>query len=241
MREPRWNWRVLLAVLAASLAVQAMGSPSQAAAEYFDNRDEVDAARRAAAPDFNPYAPAGVFDHDSGFFLRLTFGAGMASSQASQAGYLRAFDGLAVDGALSLGAIVAPNLALHGTFFGWNVLEPYFEYRDGGDTASGYLGETTLAMAAFGPGLTYYFMPYNAYISGSLGLGGLSLSEEDGATFRARRGVAGELLVGKEWFVGAQVGLGLAGAFTAHRIPDRMAGVTFSGYSLGLRFSFTFN
>ena len=71
-------------------------------------------------------------DHDRGFLLRLSAGGGSASIQADANGNGDVFDpgvevkfsGPAGDGNFAVGALVAHNFAIHGTFWGWSVTDP---------------------------------------------------------------------------------------------------------------------
>jgi hypothetical protein len=126
---------------------------------------------------------------------------------------------------------VARNLALHGTLWGWSVSDA--------DITLGELSGSTdesLGLNAVGGGVTFYAMPANIYFSGSLGLAWLSTDDASSGT-----GVALDVTIGKEWWVGNSWGLGLAAAVGFHSIPEEDADESWSGGSLGLRFSATLN
>ena len=118
--------------------------------------------------------------HD-GFFLRLSAGLGYASTSIDVddpilgTGDLE-FDGLDGDSNIAIGGMVAKNLALHGTLWAWMVGDPDLELN--GDQIGELNGDLT--MAAFGIGITRYFMPANTYITGSIGLGELQLDLNQG-------------------------------------------------------------
>jgi hypothetical protein len=88
-----------------------------------------------------------------------------------------------------------------------------------------------------GGGVTYYIVPANVYLSGSLGLGWLSATEN----VESDVGFGLDITLGKEWWVGGSWGLGLAGAFGYHSVPDGVVDANWSGASFGLRFSATLN
>lgn len=85
--------------------------------------------------------------------------------------------------------MIAENLALHGTLFGWSVSDPDVSI-DENETDPGFAFDAT---------------------------------------------------VGKEWWVGGSWGLGLAGSFGYHSIPDDVVDSNWKGPSFGLRFSATLN
>ena len=172
--------------------------------------------------------------HD-GFFLRLSAGGGYASTSIEDAGAESKLSGTGGDLNLAIGGVVGTNLALHGTLFGWVVSDPDVELEGSG---SGTVdGDVT--MSVFGGGVTYYFMPSNIYISPSIGLATLSFDGDvEGSS---DSGFAIDITLGKEWWVGNSWGLGVAGAFGYHSIPDGGIDENWSGTSFGVRFSATLN
>ncbi|MGQ0721749.1 MAG: hypothetical protein ACT4PE_09285 [Candidatus Eiseniibacteriota bacterium] len=179
-------------------------------------------------------APNGPRDHAGGFFLRLSAGGGTAKTSIEEAGSELEVSGTSADLNLAIGAVVAPNLAVHGTIFGWVLSDPDVELDGMSGTADG-----DVDMSAFGAGLTYYFMPVNLYLSGSVGAGSLSASGDiDGET---DTGIAVDLTAGKEWWVGNGWGLGAAAAFQYQSFPDGEVDANWSGPAFALRFSATMN
>jgi hypothetical protein len=95
--------------------------------------------------------------------LRLSAGGGNASTSLDDGTDKLEMSGSATDMNFAVGAIVSPNLALHGTLLGWSASDPDLELN--GTKIAEINGDVTAA--AFGAGLTYYFMPVNTYLSGS--------------------------------------------------------------------------
>ena len=175
--------------------------------------------------------------HD-GLFLRLSGGFGGASTDATdEFGDKLEFSGLSGDANFAIGGMVSRNLALHGTFWGWAISDPDVEINN---DDQGEL-DGSLTMSAIGGGVTYYFMPTNLYLSGSLGLGQLELDIENVGDADTDWGLVFDATIGKEWWVSANWGLGLAGGFGFHSISEDNFDDNWSGVSLGLRFSATFN
>jgi hypothetical protein len=81
-------------------------------------------------------------------------------------------------------------------------------------------------LQGFGPGLKYYLMPINIFFSGSLLLSRVSLQNGYGGDARVPLiisetspwGVTGRISAGKEWWVSADWGLGIAGEFLLGRM-----------------------
>ena len=182
------------------------------------------------------HAVAGSPRTHDGFFLRLSAGGGAANTEIDVPGAKTKLDGSTGDVNFAVGGTVAKNLALHGTVFGWLVSDPDVEVDSLGTGSA----EGDLDLTAFGAGLTYYFMPANIYISGSVGAGKLSFDSPVG-DFESDRGLVGELTVGKEWWIGGGWGLGLSGSFGFHSIPDGDIDENWKGNSFALRLSATMN
>jgi hypothetical protein len=175
-------------------------------------------------------------EHDRGFFLRLSAGAGGASTEIEEEGTELKFSGTSGDYNFALGGVVSPNLAIHGTLSGWTVTDPEVEINgDEFDT-----DDVTLSFAMFGAGITYYVHPANIYLSGSVGAGILTL-EVDGDEESTEAGLGLDLTLGKEWWVGNRWGLGVAAGVNIHSVPAEDIDENFSGTSFGIRFSATMN
>lgn len=194
-----------------------------------------------------PAAAAGIpRAHDRGFFLRLSAGPGTANSHIDYIGadengqpvpiHLE-LSGTSGDINFAIGGIVSPNLAVHGTLFGWSVNEPNVE-ANGMDQGSA--SNLTLSVVGGGGGVTYYLEPSNLYLSGSLGLARLH-GETPGRDFDSDLGPVLDMTIGKEWWVGGQWGLGAALAVNIHSLHDPDVDENWSGTSLALRFSATLN
>jgi hypothetical protein len=190
-----------------------------------------------------PQVLAGPHDHADGFFLRLSGGGGFASSSVNvPPGYLfnsseqeLTFDGGSGDLNLAIGAVVSPNLAVHGTIWGWFLSNP--------DVSFGRLSgsiSADLNLNAFGGGLTYYFMPANIYLSGSIGGGVLSINDNN-LSGESDLGIVVDLTLGKEWWVGDKWALGVALGGGFYSIPDGDIDENWTGGSLAIRFSATMN
>lgn len=188
-----------------------------------------------AATAFALPAQAGDRAHDNGFFLRLSGGGGSASTDLEYGGSKLKLDGTTADLNVAIGAIVARNLALHGTLWGWAISNPDM-------TLDGFTAESNgnLMLSAVGVGLTYYFMPVNMYLSGSVGAGQLT-AEEDGHTSDSDKGPIVDITLGKEWWVGSSWGLGVALSGGYHSVPDGGIDASWQGTSFAVRFTATLN
>ncbi len=178
----------------------------------------------------------GERDHEGGFFLRLSGGAGPANTRIDAGSSRVEISGEAADINIAIGGIVAPNVALHGTIFGWLLTNPEVTSPDRREEPD----VDEIDFTATGIGVTYYLMPANVYVSASVGVGML-MGEGKDAVEETDFGLATDLTIGKEWWVGEKWALGAAGSFGYHLIPDAESDETWSGTSLTLRFSATLN
>lgn len=180
-------------------------------------------------------ARAGDRDHESGFFMRLSAGGGGAKTEFDMDHQNVELSGTSGDINFAFGGIVAPNLALHGTLFGWAISEPDLEV-----VGVSFEVPADLTLSAIGAGMTYYFMPVNIYVSGSVGVGIMQI-EGNGGEGETDHGIVIDLTVGKEWWVGRNWGLGVAGGFGYHSLPEKNMDENWTGTSFGVRFSATLN
>jgi len=186
----------------------------------------------------------GVEEHD-GFFLRFALGIGGASWSEADTVEAGLGGDLEVSGVgsgleIAIGATVTDNLAIHATLFGMGVSDPDVTV---GGTALGKAENTTLTGRAIGVGLTYYLMPINVYLSGSIGVGSARFTFNSGKSdeikIDTQDGYALDLIVGKEWWVSDQWGIGIAAQLVHMNVPDVDTTLVGTGYHL--MFSATYN
>ena len=180
----------------------------------------------------------GFHAHD-GFYLRLHLGIAGTGFSSTQAGVKTSYSGGGSSAGIAVGGVIAHNLILYGTVFGTSTSDP--DKQVGGVSQTGDVGN--LGVGAIGPGMAYYFEHWNLYLSAAFGLAGFTM--EDGNGFRldsSRSGTALELIVGKEWWVSRDWGLGIAGELFAASLKDKnVPGLRWSAGSAALLFSATYN
>jgi hypothetical protein len=164
------------------------------------------AAAQTPPPVGTAYAPAtprGYHEHD-GFYFRGILGLNatvMTSSdpEVEVAGAGGTF-GLAV------GWAVARNLILYAEIFDDIAVNPTVTIGD----VSAETSNTSAGVIAFGAGIAYYFMPVNLYVSATFAASQLTVHENDMEIGNSELGFGVSLMVGKEWWVSANWGLGVA-------------------------------
>jgi len=190
-----------------------------------------------------PAAAGEPQEHDK-FFTRASVGICAGNAKLTSPGFEAKLDEAGLDVNVAVGYVVLPNLAVHGTLWGWGLNDPTLHI-------TGQFGSTSLSnhgifeMIAFGGGATYYLMPLNAYLSSSVGMGAFSGTDQlDG---QSKHGFAVDVTAGKEWWVNADWGAGAAVSYSHVSADDDNLGPAnvppgrITGTSWALRFTATFN
>ncbi|MGD8862085.1 MAG: hypothetical protein PVI30_18885 [Myxococcales bacterium] len=164
-----------------------------------------------------PIADDSVHRHD-GFMLRLTLGVGYGNlgqdvAVSSPAGNSTSeWDGGGVAGSFSidLGGAVTDSITIHARLSDLVIVDPdvTIDGRDAGTAED-------LSMAAYliAPAITFYAMPANVYGTLAIGASWVSFDVDGDEADSSEVGLGLNLDVGKEWWVGDQWGLGIAGRF----------------------------
>jgi hypothetical protein len=163
----------------------------------------------------------GAQTHD-GLFLRFTGGPGFGTYNGS--GRVVTTEGSLITdpsntgsqagGSVSLGGSIGENLILHGDVW---VSIVATDKKDN-------LLYQEFGTAVVGLGITYYWMPVNIYLTGSIGMAnsflvvheGTSVEKDNDVARDMTTGVGAAVMVGKEWWVSDNWALGVAlqGEFT---------------------------
>jgi hypothetical protein len=148
--------------------------------------------------------------------------------------------------AVALGGSVLPNLVVYAELTHSVAIGPTLKVNDLSTTLADY----DVDLAGFGPGAAYYLVPANLYFSATIALSkltteynGPSGSEGSGTGLAifTNTDIGATLMVGKEWWVSANWGLGVAGIgyLASMKITNGDSRVTAEALSLVL--SATYN
>ncbi len=199
--------------------------------------------------DWDPWEHVGANKHrHDGFMLRLAIGVafgGMTGDDFLLDGSETAAGGAGFSTTIGIGGALTDNLVLNADLFQMTVLDPTIEV-DGHELGDADVyGEDrgvgeNVELTGLGVGVTYYFMPVNVYIAGAIGLGQVVFVSDSGERAGSDAGLALHALVGKEWWVGVDWGIGVAGelAFVSAK-DDYLGDVT--GLGFAVLFSATYN
>lgn len=175
--------------------------------------------------------------HD-GFFIRLAPGLGVSSFSEKLGGDKIELDGMSGLFNFAIGGAIAENLILQLDISSLNISDPDVTFN--GQDQGSLDGDSSTSLV--GVGLTYYF-PSNFYLTGAVGVA-KSKIETNGQTGETDSGYGINLMVGKEWWVSENWGLGVAGQLLYTSCPDKpINGVKgdVNTTSVGLLFSATYN
>lgn len=171
--------------------------------------------------------------HD-GFYLRLTqgFGAGSVTGDGTK------YSGGSFGFSAAFGGALRPRLILYGEFLFHVVPNPKGNTQVDKPTLAG----NPVAGLGLGPGIAYYFMPLNLYLSGSLLLQQTLLvkSYSDGSDGQLTTGLGLSFMVGKEWWVSSDWGLGVAAQLFLASSREQ-SGTQWDTGALAILFSATWN
>ena len=165
--------------------------------------------------------------------MQVHVGISATGFSSKQAGVKTNYVGGGISSGVAIGGVIAHNLVLYGAFFGTDTGNP--DKQVAGTSMTSDLGE--IGVGAFGPGLAYYFERCNLYLSATFGLAGFTAN--DGGGFKvdsAKSGTAFDFMVGKEWWVSRDWGLGIAGELMAASLKDKNVPGS-PGRRAGCRFS----
>jgi hypothetical protein len=188
----------------------------------------------------NPVDP-GAHKHD-GFFMRALLGIGATSMTGDLAvGSLR-LSGVAMTEDFAFGAAISENLILYGEY----ALEFMMEGQPSGAGKAPLANRAMAVTLTFAPGVAYYFGPSNMYVAGAGGLAMVMVTEANDtdrklAEHDSSPGLGGNLMVGKEWWVSDNWGLGIAGRAAYARTREKVTNAQWSSASFAVLFSATYN
>ena len=181
---------------------------------------------QAQPGEWNPWDrpdSTGSYVHE-GFFLRLQLGPG--GSSITREG--ESWSGVSLGLGLAIGGSPVEDFAIHLDFQTAWLFDPPGEV-DG------------IAMQALGLGVTWYIMPVQIFLSGSAGVGWLAFGNDDGQTKDTSAGFALDVVVGKEWWIGADWGVGAGVQLLYMHVQDYIDDEGIDALAVNALFTATYN
>lgn len=180
----------------------------------------------------------GYHQHD-GFYMRLYAGLGYFTASETYTGATDTYSGVGATYGAAFGGTIAPNLILYGEFLGTTVTNATLSYGGGQADYSGM----DLTLFGFGPGVAYYIEPINLYLSGTLTFTEISFSDTNTTAplDNTDLGIGLSFMVGKEWWVTPDWGIGIAGQLHIAAMHDPTVEARLRATVFSLLFSATYN
>jgi hypothetical protein len=192
-----------------------------------------------------PPAHAPGFQLHDGVYTRLTLGGGYTRMSASASGSDIVVSGGSVGLGVAVGGAITEHLVIYGAFAFTTIGSPTVSV----DGMSSDNGGVSADSVGFGAGVAYYLEPANVYLAGTLLANEIEIDDSNGNTLgKTKLGVGVEALIGKEWWVSDNWGLGVAGQFLWASMKDNDDGgltggvtPTWTSTSFSVLFSATYN
>jgi len=183
---------------------------------------------KIVVPDTDP----GRHRHD-GFLLRMAVGPAYVRETGSSSDVSETVAGASMALSLAVGAALWDNFVLNLDLFGGVVYTPTVNSRSGGETSSGTVSGN-LSTYGVGAGFTWYLTAANLLIGVSAGPAWTSFKGQDGSTSRSGVGFGSDILLGKEWWISDNWGMGAAVQSYLMSVPGATTDI--SGTSASTRF-----
>lgn len=153
-------------------------------------------------------AQEGYHQHD-GFYLSMSVGPLFGSVTDDLGSNTLDMRGTGAQFDFKIGGAIKENLILHATLISNTLPGPSIKVSNNSSVKSS--DNLTVGEAMFGVGLTYYMMPSNIFISGTIGLGNFSIidSQDSKNNVSTQRGISMQLKFGKEWWISKNWGFGV--------------------------------
>lgn len=183
-----------------------------------------------------PVTAAANSPHEhKGFYLRMHIGPAYFHGTSGDADVT--IKGPAGTFGFAIGGALTKNFILYAEAFDDIAIRPTVEIGNNSYDTDGSSG-----MVGYGVGVAYYFMPVNVYVAGAVD--GTTIVVHDPSSDRRARtdfGIGTNLMVGKEWWVSPNWGLGVAGQFAfGGRMKDDLD-QPYNAVAFGVVFSATYN
>ena len=181
----------------------------------------------------------------TGFYLSLSVGPAFGTiSNQIKGGDLEKYSGTGALFDIKIGGALQENLILHATMISTSINGAKVTLPN----ASGRLDDNMSINEnmLIGGGLTYYVMPQNILLSGSVGIGNYNFTDTKNSDNNRKtdNGFSMQLKIGKEWWVGKRWGLGMAltyGKTFLNNGPYDGIENKFNSNRFGVLFNATFN
>jgi hypothetical protein len=173
-----------------------------------------------------------------GFYLAAQLGGGYLALTSRNEGGVATLTGGGANVWVSAGASLIENLVLHADATTSFVNKPTLTYNDSDPVRA---ANVRANLWGFGGGATYFIMPLNVYVGGSLLLNQASIGLEGEAAASTDFGIGGALRAGKQFWIGDSWGVDLGTLFHAASMSEKNGKGQVFGWSLNVLAGFSLN
>lgn len=183
--------------------------------------------------------PVYQYRHSQGLMFRLGLGVGYGSFGTSLGGTDYRVGGFGVNYNAAIGWGMSDSFAVHIDLNGMSLINPGVTSGTGSSSRVTVAAGQSYNTGILGGGFSYYSMPLNVFVTGSVGLALLSVDSSSGTgssttVGQSRLGFGASAMIGKEWFIGNGWGIGGAVQVLYALIPDQeYAGTTPIWHNVG--------
>lgn len=183
------------------------------------------------------------FKKHKGFYLSMSAGPNIARISDEVVGDFNfEFSGVGFVFDFKIGGVVKENIILHASWVTTYMSGPKIK-SDGESVKTN--NSLTIGEGMLGGGLTYYFMPVNLFLSGTLGFGNFTIVDADNDySVSSDRGFSMQLKIGKEWWVSKRWGLGVSLTYGKTKLSNEPGGGVeelLNSNNFGILFNATLN
>jgi len=145
-----------------------------------------------------------------GFYLSMGIGPVFGKITDDLGSYTMDMSGTGAVFDFKIGGAIKENLILHATLISNTMAGPTITTSDNSSIKAN--DNLNVGEAMLGAGITYYVMPQNILLSGTLGFGNFSIMDNSNSAndVSTKIGFSMQLKVGKEWKISKKWGLGVA-------------------------------
>ena len=171
----------------------------------------------------NPRAQDVIRGHQ-GFYLSMGLGPVFGKITDDLGTYIMDMSGTGAVFDFKIGGAIKENLILHATLISNTLSGPTITTSDNSNIKAN--DNLTVGEAMFGAGVTYYVMPQNILLSGTLGIGNFSIMDNTNSAndVSTQTGFSMQLKVGKEWKISKKWGLGAAFTYGKTHLTNKPGG-----------------
>ena len=184
------------------------------------------------------------FHQHKGLYLSMSVGPLFGSVTDDLGTYTMDMSGTGAQFDFKIGGAIKENLILHATLISNSLLGPTIKIS--GNSSTKASDNIAVGEAMLGGGLTYYIMPSNIFLSGTLGLGNFSIidTNDNNNNVSTQRGFSMQLKIGKEWWISKKWGLGISLTYGKTNLTNKPSGgivEKLDSNRFGILFNSTFN